>query len=105
MSTPMYPANEHLLGKDQHGAPASTAAGLDGLRSQAGSALHDLAGTATGLVRQGAHSAQERALHWRDSGSDYIREQPMKSVLMAAGVGALLVLLTGLLMRGHGPRH
>jgi ElaB/YqjD/DUF883 family membrane-anchored ribosome-binding protein len=103
MSTPMYPANEHLPGKGTPGP--STAAALDGLRTQAGTALHDLAGTATGLVRQGAQSAQEHAVHWRDAGTDYIREQPMKSVLMAAGAGALLVLLTGLLMRGHAPRH
>jgi ElaB/YqjD/DUF883 family membrane-anchored ribosome-binding protein len=105
MSTPMYPANDHLHGKDAHGTPPANTAGLDGLRAQAGTALHDLAGTATGLVRQGAHSAQEHALHWRDSGSDYIREQPMKSVLMAAGAGAVLVLLAGLLLRGHGSRH
>jgi ElaB/YqjD/DUF883 family membrane-anchored ribosome-binding protein len=99
MSTPMYPA------RDPHGAPAATAAGLDGLRNQAGTALHDLAGTASGLVRQGTHAAQECALHWRDAGTDYIREQPMKSVLMAAGAGAVLALLTGLLLRGHGSRH
>lgn len=75
------------------------------LKTAAGAALTDIAGSAQGLVRETAHAAQARALRLRDSGSALIRERPMQSVLVAAGAGAITVLLLGLLVRGVAARH
>ena len=36
---------------------------------------------------------REQALEWQQQAEDYIREQPLKSVLIAAGVGIVLGVL------------
>jgi ElaB/YqjD/DUF883 family membrane-anchored ribosome-binding protein len=36
---------------------------------------------------------REKAMEWQHQVEDYVREQPIKSILIAAGVGALLGIL------------
>lgn len=50
-----------------------------------------------GQLRESAaeyyQQGRERAMQWEQSVEDYVREQPMKSVLIAAGVGMLFGIL------------
>lgn len=61
---------------------------IDALTDRAGHLAHD-----------SAQAARHRAVQLRDSGSEYIRERPIQATLIAAGIGAMLVLLAGSLMR------
>lgn len=36
---------------------------------------------------------RERAMEWEQNFEDYVREQPMKSVLIAAGIGCIIGFL------------
>lgn len=70
--------------------------------------LADLAGA---VAQQSLHAVRERSRQWRDQTLhasdrtvDYIRREPVKSVMIAAAVGAALAALLGLLARSHGPR-
>ena len=38
-------------------------------------------------------SGRDKAMQWESQVEDYVREQPIKSLLMAAGVGVLLGVL------------
>jgi ElaB/YqjD/DUF883 family membrane-anchored ribosome-binding protein len=38
-------------------------------------------------------SGREKAQHWQEEVENYVQEQPIKSLLMAAGVGVLLGIL------------
>lgn len=75
---------------------------LDGLSG----AVHGLEGRATHLQQRGEQAwgqVRHSAAHAGASARQYIQAEPVKSVLMAAGAGAALMALVGLLMRG--PRH
>jgi ElaB/YqjD/DUF883 family membrane-anchored ribosome-binding protein len=75
------------------------------LGSQARAAAQQLAGDAAQIARGGADAARQRALSLRDAGSEYIRERPLQAVMVAAGAGALVMLLASLLrQRGGSPR-
>ena len=50
-------------------------------------------------VLDGAHRMRDTVRHAGDSATDYIRHDPLKAVLIAAGAGALLTLLVSLLAR------
>jgi ElaB/YqjD/DUF883 family membrane-anchored ribosome-binding protein len=39
------------------------------------------------------HQGRDKAVEWERSLENYVREQPMKSVLIAAGIGCLLALV------------
>ncbi len=98
MNTPQTPSNDSY----PHGEARNAA--LEGsaqhLKTTVAGASSDIAESAQGLLRRRAHDAQQRALHLRDSGSALIRERPMQAVLVAAGAGAIVMLLLGLLARG-----
>ena len=58
------------------------------------------------LARQGMDAMREQSLHLQararrtsDDTRHYIRDEPVKSVLIAAATGAVLMALAGLLMR------
>ena len=84
---------------------------VDAVRSQAGPAMHDLARGAEDLVhrgrdavRHGSHQVRGKALDARDATVSYIRHEPIKSVLIAAGIGAALWALASLLRRSGDDR-
>jgi ElaB/YqjD/DUF883 family membrane-anchored ribosome-binding protein len=52
-------------------------------------------------VRNGTNQVRERALHAGDVTADYIKHDPIKSVLIAAAAGAALMALVGLLSRSR----
>jgi ElaB/YqjD/DUF883 family membrane-anchored ribosome-binding protein len=81
---------------------------LDHARSETGNALRQLASESDALlhrgmekVRDGAGQLREKSLHAKDSASNYIQHEPMKSVLMAAAVGAGLMALVALFTRNN----
>lgn len=74
--------------------------GLDNMRDDVPFALSRLGATADGLLAEGAERARETAQAIRNraepmqrQAETYIRDKPMQSVLLAAGVGALITLL------------
>lgn len=52
-------------------------------------------------VREGSHQLRDKARHATDTTTSYIRDEPVKSMLIAAAVGAALMALVGLLSRRH----
>jgi ElaB/YqjD/DUF883 family membrane-anchored ribosome-binding protein len=56
-------------------------------------------------VQSGGHQLSDKMHHASDSTVGYIRSEPVKSVLMAAVVGATLVTVFNLLSRPHHPHH
>lgn len=52
-------------------------------------------------MRDVSHHVQQRALRVSDNTVGYIRDEPVKSVLIAAATGAALVALVGLLSRSR----
>jgi ElaB/YqjD/DUF883 family membrane-anchored ribosome-binding protein len=84
--------------------------GLDAARNQSGTAFKQFAHQTEALahdgmvaVREGAHQLREKSLHAKDATTAYIQQEPVKSVLMAAAVGAALMGLVALLARHSGP--
>lgn len=76
--------------------------GLDSLRDSGTSALTRAAAQADELARKGAEQARRAGLAMRETAQvtgdrtvEYIREKPVKAMLMAAAAGALLALLLG----------
>ena len=53
-------------------------------------------------VREGSHQLREKSLHAKDAGITYIQHEPVKSMLMAAAVGAALMGLVALFSRRNG---
>ena len=49
-----------------------------------------------GMVRHGAQQLRERAQHATDATVVYVRQEPIKSLLMAAAAGAALVAISSL---------
>jgi len=85
----------------QHGLDS-----LSGLRSEGDSALQRLAADTNALghrgmdaLREGGQQLREKSLHARQSTTDYIQHDPIKSMLMAASVGAALMGLLALFSR------
>jgi ElaB/YqjD/DUF883 family membrane-anchored ribosome-binding protein len=52
-------------------------------------------------IRDVSQNLQDRALRVSDNTVGYIRDEPVKSVLIAAATGAALVALVGLLSRSR----
>lgn len=53
------------------------------------------------LVRNGAQQLRDQAQHARDASVVYVRQEPIKSVVIAAAVGAGLMAIASLLMRSR----
>ena len=62
----------------------------------------ELAQRGIDAVRDGSKQLRERALQASDSTSNYIKDDPLKAVLIAAATGAALMALVSLL--GRSPR-
>ncbi|MDP2017711.1 hypothetical protein [Hydrogenophaga sp.] len=82
--------------------------GLDHARSETGNALRQLASESDALlhrgmdkVRDASGQLREKSLHAKDAATTYIQHEPMKSVLIAAAVGAGLMALVALFSRNH----
>jgi ElaB/YqjD/DUF883 family membrane-anchored ribosome-binding protein len=99
---------EHAIRSTQHLAQQ----GLNGLgeaRLQTSAALNQLADNTSALahrgmdaVREGAHQVREKSAHLKDATASYIQHEPVKSVLIAAAVGAALMGLVALFSRHSG---
>lgn len=81
-----------------HQAVDRLAEGMNDVRAQTGAALDGLAGNAERIrqrslsaVRDGTRRLRERSLDAADTTRGYIRDEPMKSVLIAAAVGAAMM--------------
>lgn len=73
-----------------------------------GSRLTHLAEQVGHLSREGVHAAQSGTRHFgermhdaSDAAQGYIRKEPVKAVLLAAGIGVVVVGLFSLLVRGN----
>lgn len=93
----------------QH-AVRSAQEGLNVARNQSGEALKQFAQHSEALandgmeaVRDGVHQLREKSLHVKDAATTYIQHEPVKSVLIAAAVGATLMGLVALFSRHGGP--
>lgn len=94
-------AAEHAQASVQtyaHHTQADVTAALQSLIHDVGPKLHRMADQMGALSHQGsrsigagAHYLSDRAHHAADSTRGYIRKEPTTAVLLAAGVGALLV--------------
>jgi ElaB/YqjD/DUF883 family membrane-anchored ribosome-binding protein len=85
---------------------------LDDVRAQTSSAVKQMTRDAESLrqrgmdaVRDGSHQLREKSAHMRDATTHYIQHEPVKSMLMAAAVGAALMGLVALFSRGGDRRH
>jgi ElaB/YqjD/DUF883 family membrane-anchored ribosome-binding protein len=56
-------------------------------------------------VREGSQQLREQGAHLADSTVGYIKDEPVKSVLIAAAVGAALMALVTVASRSVGGRH
>jgi ElaB/YqjD/DUF883 family membrane-anchored ribosome-binding protein len=93
-------------------ATRSLREGVDTLHNQTGSALTRAAAQAEALSRDGlerarraSEAARAQAQRMGDQTVGYIKDEPVKAVAIAAGVGALAALLVGWLgrsRRDHG---
>jgi ElaB/YqjD/DUF883 family membrane-anchored ribosome-binding protein len=61
----------------------------------------DLAQRAVEAVRQSSEKLQDKATRASDITVKYIREEPVKSLLIAAATGAALMALANLLLRSR----
>lgn len=74
-------------------------------------ALAQAAERAESLVRQGADALREHAANLREHAADasdrtsgYIRDEPLKSVLIAAAAGAAVMAVASFALRDRAPR-
>ncbi len=56
-------------------------------------------------VQQSAEQLRKKATQANDMAVGYIRQEPIKSVLIAAATGAALMALVGLISRGNNRHH
>ncbi len=89
----------------------SLAGGVQDLRHQAGPMIDRAASQATDLAQRGADTVRdtaqqlrERALRASDVTVNYIREEPVKAMLIAAATGAGLMALISLMTRSSDRR-
>lgn len=85
------------LSTSVHGARDRISPALTRASEQASALAH----RGIDAVRNGTHQVREKAIHATDVTSDYIRNDPIKSVLIAAATGAALMALVSLLSRSR----
>jgi ElaB/YqjD/DUF883 family membrane-anchored ribosome-binding protein len=98
---------EHAMRSAQQGMDRVSDS-MNVARNQSGTALRQFAHQTEALasdgmeaVREGAQQLREKSLQVRDATTNYIQHEPVKSVLIAAAVGATLMGLVALFSR-HG---
>ncbi len=52
-------------------------------------------------VRHASHQLTDAALHARDGATGYVKEEPLKALLIAAATGAALMALVSLISQSH----
>ena len=106
-------ADQALQSTRRMGAEAAQAvqAGIDGLREGVPSAISRATAQAEDLTRRGLERARQASATVRDKAvqvSDqtvgYIKDEPVKAVLVAAAAGAVTALLIGWLSRSRSDR-
>ena len=96
--------NQGEMSKDKGGEGEGATSQLKDQASQMAQSLRDMGGTVTQAAREQYDNlresateyydyGRERAQEWQQQAEEYIREQPLKSVLIAAGVGIVLGVL------------
>jgi ElaB/YqjD/DUF883 family membrane-anchored ribosome-binding protein len=75
--------------------------GASQMRAHAGPALHELAEGAGSFAQDGLLALRRRANRAGEAGIGYVRANPLQSVLLAAGTGALLAMLLRALGRAR----
>ncbi len=82
--------------------------GVQDVRNQAAPMLNHLGEQANSLVQRGmdsirdtSHHLQDSARHASQSTVKYIKDEPVKSILIAAATGAALMALVGLMSRSR----
>ena len=73
------------------------------LMDSASEQASDLAQRVVEAVRESSQQLQHKAARASDSTVKYIRNEPVKSVLIAAAAGAALMALANLLLRSRNP--
>jgi len=71
------------------------------LLARAGEQASELAQRGVDAVRERSLQVRDQALRASDNTVNYIRDEPVKAVLIAAAAGAVLMALIGLLRRPH----
>lgn len=87
-----------------HNSTSQTSPIADGAAHSADAAIESTKRVANDLldsVRNTSHQVQESALRASKSTVQYIKEEPVKSILIAAATGAALMALVGLMSRTH----
>ncbi len=86
----------------------SLSGSVEGVRQQTAPMLNRASDQAIAMAQHGVDAVRDTTRHWRDQAqhaSDrtvtYIREEPVKAMLIAATAGALLVALAGLVRRAR----
>jgi ElaB/YqjD/DUF883 family membrane-anchored ribosome-binding protein len=86
----------------------SLAGGVQDLRQQAtpmlnrvGEQASALASRGAAAVRDGSQQLRDRAMHASDSTIGYIKDEPVKAMLIAAATGAALMAMLSLLTRSR----
>jgi ElaB/YqjD/DUF883 family membrane-anchored ribosome-binding protein len=81
---------------------------VEGVRQQAVPMLNRASDQAIAMAQHGVDAVRDTSRHWREQAqhaSDrtvtYIREEPVKAMLIAATAGALLAALAGLVRRAR----
>lgn len=72
------------------------------LIANAQSHAHDLLQSGRDSVRNASHQLTDAARHARDGTVSYVKEEPVKSMLIAAATGAALMALVGMMSRSGG---
>jgi ElaB/YqjD/DUF883 family membrane-anchored ribosome-binding protein len=102
MNTPSSVEQETHLGDAAKSAANAAANALDHAGGQVGQMATSYAKRGADALRDGSQQLQARAIHAADSTTSYIKDEPVKSMLVAAATGAALMGLIGLMSRwGH----
>jgi len=86
----------------------SLSGSVEDIRNQAVPAMNRAADHASSLAHRGMDAVRETSRHWREEAQhasdrtvNYIREEPVKSMLIAASAGAVLMALASLVYRSR----
>lgn len=74
---------------------------LPGVFGRAAARVDDLTRRGMDRARQTGMDVRDRVGHGRDVTVAYVKDEPVKSILIAAAAGAALVMVAGMLTRRH----
>jgi ElaB/YqjD/DUF883 family membrane-anchored ribosome-binding protein len=72
------------------------------LLNRVGERAEELAHRGADVLRDSSQQLRDKALHASDSTVNYIRDEPVKAVMIAAAAGAALMALMSLISRANG---